>query len=557
MSLKEALTFLIHQSPTIYAYLEKLRMDDYSFRHTNIPMTTDLSDPTFLIKTHLGGFNAWHEVLGGAQFSGLSATGSAGSEVPQMQWDATESSAGHLSTNQKRDMTGSVQNQAAAVHQITSTLDTLEGLGLIAPYQIWKRSEGEDWSVEQNNDVYTVQLDSSHFHNDIKKQRCSIDNYTGNQTENIQTCHDVLTKTADDIGAKLRKSVSTLDDTINWRHGAPSPWATKLGKRMGTYSAAVRTVGLDVDFRKNTYQDKVFTNMKNSLVSKAYADEMCYNRCANDVVGDYNGGVSCITGCYDVTEQRFEDLYGLDPDKSLAAEKHPWSLNASQIMAQSWYAYEQKSSEGWLPGSFNVDPFGQHFRDYSPVLPTCFSDYQTMPSGNSYHEGTSHVPCTCGNKYGDESERFWAASQWANYDKHYDRNMLESCLKDNRLSTLAQTDPGAYLVNMCQLHYQAIAPLGSYFQTKNRGHYAENQLMCTRVAYFYDDHKDRDDAFLNDNLCKIWAAHADDMHKNLKVDFSHINSALRKGGCGAYRDWWKHECDKGKNVHGCGYPQGY
>ena len=153
--------------------------------------------------------------------------------------------------------------------------------------------------------------------------------------------------------------------------------------------------------------------------------------------------------------------------------------------------------------------------------------------------------------YGNESDIFWAASDWSGGDKHYERNMLKDCVKDDHMNHMAKQYPAAYLVNMCQLHYHAVAPLGSYLYKKDRGHWQENQSMCYRVLGYYDDHKDRGDDFLNEKICKIWAANAEGFHKNMKPDFEIVNSALNHGGC----KYWRKSC---KDRSKCGgYPEGY
>lgn len=259
-------------------------------------------------------------------------------------------------------------------------------------------------------------------------------------------------------------------------------------------------------------------------------------------------------GCYEVVEAELKGLYGLDPSKSLAAEKAPWSLNETEIVTQSWRAYTEDSREGWLPGSFNLNPFGDNFRDHSPILPTCYSDYQDV----SKHDWKNNMPCTCGNKYGNESERFWQAATWATDRADYEELMLASCFLEHSMKSMALHNPAAYLVNMCQVLYYAIAPSGSSMSKTNQGHYRKNKSMCSRVLYFYEDNKDRDDAFLDENICKIWVGNMEDKHRNLlHYDWSHVNSQLRKGGCRPYKKWWSHECKKGKNIHRCGYPEGY
>jgi hypothetical protein len=559
MSLQEVLLFFNHNMPAIVAYLENLRKPDSSFRHKYIPLPPESVERNFKVSTHVSQFRPWHAILGDVKFTGLKSKGPAGREMPQMRWQMASAKPEDGSDNlHGRDTKHLKQTHAAAAHHIMNTMGTLEALGLVAPNQGRKRSSG--WELEHDENAFVVKMDRNHFSNDIKQQVCGIDNYTGDQTKNIQACHDILDDTMESITAKLRRSLAMTHDLENWQHGAPSPWAESVAKRFSSFEPLVAALGLQT--HRASSESKMFEKLKNGLVSKAYADEKCYNRCTKGGAGfewstsqvhHFSDGVRCRAGCYDPTEQRFEDLYGLS-SKSAAAEKAPWHLNETNIVALSWLAYEQRSGEGFLPGSLDLNPFGDNFRDHSPILPTCFSEFQNIPQEFAHHKGVSHVPCTCGNKYGNESMLFWAASDWSGGDKHYERNMLKDCVKDDYMKAMAYNDPAAYLVNMCQLHYHAFAPQGSYLFQHNRGHWRENQIMCERAVAYYKDHEHYDDATLNDKICTIWAANADDFHRNLKADFSQVNSALNHGGCKGYKKRCHHH--KGK-TRCAGYPEGY
>jgi hypothetical protein len=47
--------------------------------------------------------------------------------------------------------------------------------------------------------------------------------------------------------------------------------------------------------------------------------------------------------------------------------------------------------------------------------------------------------------------------------------MTKQCIKDRHMKALAKSSPAAYLVNMCNLVYEAIAPLGSGSNDEDRG----------------------------------------------------------------------------------------
>jgi hypothetical protein len=126
--------------------------------------------------------------------------------------------------------------------------------------------------------------------------------------------------------------------------------------------------------------NKVFQNLKNSLVSKGYADGNCFVRCGTagwfrqDSYGphvDFGDNVGCQTVCYHPIYDNFERLYGFSNGK---ASNYPWMLSeidmskwrASQAYGSlvltsppdtnSYNAYQSRNVRGFYPGAINLDP---------------------------------------------------------------------------------------------------------------------------------------------------------------------------------------------------------
>jgi hypothetical protein len=76
------------------------------------------------------------------------------------------------------------------------------------------------------------------------------------------------------------------------------------------------------------------------------------------------------------------------------AEREPWNLNETVITEASYQAYKTRAPEAFLPGTFNLNPFGDNIKDHTPIIPTCRSDYLDVVSDPEYHKGSSNLPCS-------------------------------------------------------------------------------------------------------------------------------------------------------------------
>ncbi|KAF2252361.1 hypothetical protein BU26DRAFT_562107 [Trematosphaeria pertusa] len=573
MNFAEAMDFLKRNGLAIQEDYRNLCKSDAQFRDRNVTLPSKPTAVNFHIKPHIENL-PWQDILSGASFAGVDSKGAMNKEVPELRWQAgnaprPNSKVSQGKRHQKRSTCQQVNSHAAVQHEILGNVKALGALGLAAPHQDRRRSSG--WSVDQQNDLYTVSMSKEYFRNDIKNQACGIDEYTGDRTMNREACHEILREVCDTIDARLARSVSDMDNVNGWVAGATAPFVGHLANRFHSYSALVNVFRLEPN--QDFYGREVFEGLKDSLVSKAYADENCFNKCTRNGPGGGHhsrgwgtavhefGDVVCRAGCYDVTEQRFDGLYGLDSSKhNLDAERAPWNLTETAIVRNSYDAYVHRRPEVYLPGSFNLDPFAHHLKDNSPVIPICMSDYHSVSPTSNYVKDQGSFACTCGNRYGNESELFWSASNWQGRQKKHEYAMLYNCLH-GPLMAPAQQAPAAYLVNMCKVKHRAVAPPGggSHQQEKNKGNYAHNLRACNLYIRFYEENQHRDDRWLDDNTCKLWAANADDFHRGTnykRPDMSYVNHYVDDGGCSGYRRRWK-ECEKGKKIGRCGYPAGY
>ncbi|KAF2438484.1 hypothetical protein P171DRAFT_449122 [Karstenula rhodostoma CBS 690.94] len=430
-------------------------------------------------------------------------------------------------------------------------------------------------------------LRKEYFRNEIKTTgECSIDEYTGDHTKNLKNCHGFLNDAVDPVVRKLGYSIREMENEQDWEPHGTAPFVYYLTEQFFSYKTIKRTTHLWSQHR--SIEEKMFGRLKNSLVAKAWADESCFVKCSPKSPHGHHKREElfsleddvCRAVCHDKTEQRAEGLYGLDHVKNLGAESPPWNLNKSNILKVSHAAYMEHGAGAMLPGSVNLNPFDVVYENIAPPLPVCRSELSTVSGSNVYHKGSATYPCSCGDKYGNETLAFMQAapSGWRGQGNKQENRILETCLKDKRLKSLAQSAPAAYLSNMCQIVYGAVSPsgVGSYMELKNKGHYKENRNMCTYVMNFVEDNKHKGDRYLDDGVCKIWYSQAVDRHRNFdisaglivlfwwsafltdkhKVDFSDINHELNHGACKGYKDWWKHSCKKGKNWESpeCGMP---
>lgn len=586
MTPDEARDFLVKYGSTISTYRNRLAIDDPSFSHTNIDLPPETSrDRDFMIVAGPGE-TSWLDILGGIDVVGIRSESSHEKGTAELEVRANTNWATRSARNSKRSTRDQDRPIAHAliVHQLGAMRGTIHARFLGG--MRWTRKRDVTPPITRDGDMYKVSLRKEYFRNEIKSNKgfCSIDEYTGDQTKNLKNCHEFLNDAVEPVLRKIGYSMTGMDNVDDWESGGMAPFVHLVMEQFPSYDMVKRTAQLQSQHEQ--LENKLFERLKNSLVAKAWADESCFVKCTpngryykREELHHLDGDV-CRAVCYDKTEQRAEGLYGLDAATGFAAESPPWNLNKTEIMAVSRQAYIKHGAGSILPGSINMNPYDAVYEDVAPPLPVCRSELITVSPSNEYHKGASTYPCTCGDKYGNETLAFMKAAPagWQGHGEKQESRMLETCLKDKRLESLAKSAPAAYLNNMCQIVYGAISPpgVGSFMELRNKGHYKENQNMCLYVTNFVNENKHMGDPYLNDGVCKIWASQAKDFHRNFhidigaifsmgllslaftsdkhKKDFSDINSKLNKGACKRYRDWWDDDCDDGKNWKTCGVP---
>jgi hypothetical protein len=584
MTPDEARDFLAQYGSTISPYRRELAKHEFFFNHTNSELPPKTSQGRNFMIVSGPGETSWLDVLGGVDVVGIRSESSHEDGTAELHIRTNTPLVSRPVSNDKRSTGDQGQPVAHAliVHQLSAMRGTIHArfLGGIR----WTRKRDASPPIKREGDIYKVQLRKEYFRNEIKPSKgfCSIDNYTGDQKNNLKSCHNFLNDAVDPVLRKIGYSMTGMDHVEVWESGGMAPFVHLVMEQFPSYDMVKRTNQLQS--QHENMEKKLFERLKNSLIAKAWADESCFLKCRPHRQHykreelHHLGDDVCRAVCYDKTEQRAEGLYGLDGAKSLGGENPPWNLNKTEIVTVSYNAYMKHGAGSILPGSVNLNPYEVVYEDIAPPLPVCRSELITVSPSNEYHKGAATYPCTCGDKYGNETMAFMKAAPagWQGQGRKQESRMLETCLKDESLKSLAKTAPAAYLNNMCQRVYSAISPpgAGSFMELKNKGHYAENANMCRYVTDFVADNKDKDDSYLDNGVCKIWASQAKDFHRNAdiniglmltvwftaifsgkhKVDFSDINSKLNHGACHWARKWWKHDCDKGKKWRSCGVP---
>ncbi|KAF2731150.1 hypothetical protein EJ04DRAFT_514811 [Polyplosphaeria fusca] len=421
----------------------------------------------------------------------------------------------------------------------------MQAFGLMERSVGKKRSDSNnEWKMQQMDDIFTVDVSKTYFKNWIKDEKCGKDGYINNQADNQWSCADLLHKVTrgilDKMEGKIREPHKERD---------PRLLAQLIHDMYSTYwnFIAFRTW----ENYPGALKEKLYTNMKHSLVSKAYQDQQCLLKCTRKQDGRQgvyhppSSSVDCLAGCFDPLDRDFERLYGFPK-----AERPPWNITERRIAEVSYASYLRRDPNVWRPGDFHLTPYGNNVKDLSPILTVCSSDEITL----------SGFPCTCGDKYGSESRVFFETSPW--FGTHEVGKTIHECR--GNLRHLVNSSPGAYLINMCHIVYSAVAPDGTHSaqEQKDGFHWGENKEMCEKVVKFWRDHrKGYSDAMMNKKICMIWDRRAKDKHRDIhsskKEEWSHINHDLRHGGCSPWYKSWDHSCKKGKNSHGCDYPDGY
>ncbi|KAF2125749.1 hypothetical protein P153DRAFT_369746 [Dothidotthia symphoricarpi CBS 119687] len=392
-----------------------------------------------------------------------------------------------------------------------------------------KRDESNNWSIRQekvgDDDIFSVDIQAAKvFENEIHHVKCGVDNYTGDTIRNEKGCHRFLNGVVGHITGKIKKSHQNANK-------APTQMAKYVSKRFSTYTMWTNVERLT---KTTKAEDKLFNNLKNSLVTKGYSDGNCFVRCGTGgsfydtglgPISRHEKSLACQTVCYDPIKDRYERLYGFGSEKP--AELSPWSLNEQVINDVSYRAYQ----DNFRPGIVNLNPYVPVIQDEAPILPVCVSELEYNKNG---------LVCSCGNKYGDMTE-FFANSinlRSAYGNKQSEWKAIRSCL--DRIKPYAYHQPAVYLLNACHVIYTIVTPpgTGSVQESHDLGHYGHNLRGCRIYWDFYRRNTHLSDAQLDDEMCKLWAQNAKDFdrgpnHKH--PDFSYVNDLLEDKACDSYK----------------------
>lgn len=531
MTLGEVLGFFENHIQNITARSQELRGSIAEFPSKYLPVYRKDVNPHVKISSVNQEF-PWTTLLSGLKFDGQLGAPDVKNASAKFQWRTN--SGGTSSGSQKRDSQSGSSGHIK--HEIAGMLRSLEAINVLdSPNGNGKAKRGtRNWNIEKrqdrDGDVFVADVSEQYFKNEIKHQKCGLDNYTGDKEKNKRACEAYVNNVIQSIAQRMSKAYTDAN------YDSPIAMAAYLQNKFSTYSTWHNADRIYVPAVKI----KVKKNLQNSLVSKAYADGNCFVRCGNapgykvDLSGPsvhYAHDMSCQTGCYDPIKKRYERLYGFDGRLKTSqghAANEPWNLDEKVINKVSVNAHEA-GLMSIHPGIVNLDPYTPLDKDLSPVLPVCYSRL-----------GFQHqLVCNCGNEYGDETSKF---AQFVNLRAEGKRNewkAIDSCL--DQIDSLAYNHPAAYLLNACNIVYHIVAPMGSGSAQEKHdlGHYKHNFGACKVYWDFYKKNQHLNDGDLNKRICTLWAEHAKDFDRGLNhkhPDFSYVNDKLEDHGCWGYLD---------------------
>ncbi|KAF2011576.1 hypothetical protein BU24DRAFT_284242 [Aaosphaeria arxii CBS 175.79] len=515
---------------------------------------------------------SWRDILGGVKFDGINKRGLDGtSDSHKFQWKVgtpqasiEESSTGyHKRDTQKRGADLELKSNIAATHDLLGFVDTLQAFGLSEPVKTMKRSLNDAWSYSEfpTSNMFSWEANEPYFTSEIKQRKCGPGTY-GKSTEGGGQCYLYIQNAVDHVKDKLVKTMVRLNTPpdLNAETWEP-PLVTHLKLRYSTYANFIALRKLEIFLEASeAVSDQVLNKMKNNLISKIYTDQQCYVKCTSaDAVGreakesrpgdvHYYGDTACLSGCYEPVHQQHEELYGLNYGgvRNIRASLDPYNISEVALVNASYDTYNKGLVDGFLSGEFNLDPYQQDLKDTTPMLPVCKSDYLRLSRSHSASSGT--WPCTCGDKYGSQSELFWASSVWLARHWEYEDDVIEDC-REGPLSVLKKTNPAAYLINMCNVFYKGVMKpgAGSHQESKDKGDYYHNYEACRVYWKYYEEHKDTaNDAELDVGMCKLWSRFSKNWDKggDGRDDFSYVNDDLEDNGCKPYKKFWRKKCHR-------------
>jgi hypothetical protein len=311
----------------------------------------------------------WASIISNYRFDGVDAI--------QKDGQFAFRTSNNLKTHSKKPgMT--VKNHGQVLHEILQNLESLAALNLIASpvghYNKVKRGSNERWEVHASqqgyDDVFKFMVTSHSFQNEIHHVKCGVDNYTGDTSSNNRACREYLSGIVDHVKDRLGSSYRDASYSSD-------AMADYLRRRFSSYTMWTNVETLRTKELK--IHNKVFQSLKNSLVSKGYADGNCFVRCSTagwfrqDSYGphvDFSDNNACQTVCYDPIYDNFERLYGFSNGK---ASNYPWMLSERDMSkwrvfqaygslvltsppdTSSYKAYQSSNVRGFYPGAINLD----------------------------------------------------------------------------------------------------------------------------------------------------------------------------------------------------------
>ena len=314
--------------------------------------------------------------------------------------------------------------------------------------------EGDDAAFELDIEVFK----------DDTRDECGTTVYSGKKQGNKDACRFLIASVTQYFRDKVEKFATTvvcpevLAAPSQWPENAPAPLADLLEKRLGSWSAIDKL--LQRSRGVAPMETSIVKALMANIVTNVWTGSKCFMMCKETTSTDrdrchppfWTGDTACMPVCWEPIEWKPEALRGFNDD---TAEEPLWLFTQQAVFEQSWAAYQANNTLLYRPSTFDVNPLtAPTIKDSAPVLPVCHGAYAGLVDGEPCATA-SQFPCSCGDKYGSESDQFFSAYHWRTM-RRVD-HAVHAC-RHGPLVWQKMANPGAYLVNLCRLYFGVVHP---------------------------------------------------------------------------------------------------
>ncbi|KAF2098333.1 hypothetical protein NA57DRAFT_57491 [Rhizodiscina lignyota] len=253
------------------------------------------------------------------------------------------------------------------------------------------------------------------------------------------------------------------------------------------------------------------------MLAQLWADQQCYSNkvtagpkdiaeevdCENENIYCDPDGWMAQALCYDGEDQDNTRLWG---HKHL--DESPWEMTLKRIAEVSYKAYKAGAKPGIShPGALVLDigNISQGKFVPEPALPVCASETTVI---EDWDQDADHFfPSHCGNRFGNETEAFWNASNFQNSEHKklvFELIVDEWKDKSDRVATFAKRS--------CTAYYILIWPENRTYDKEHL--YEQGKRLCQEMTPIFDKLQEPcDEPTINQEFCD-------------KLNFYHANNYL-------------------------------